>query len=247
MSRKTYSSDLSEAQWRAVEPFVARPDPRGNPGKYEKREVVNAILYVAREGCRWRALPGDLPPWEAVYDHFRRWRQRGVWESLAEELARADRRQAGRNPEPSVGIVDSQSVRARALGRSAAFMVENSSKAARAMLLPTQLAGCLRCGSPPPARATPPRQAPCSPRQKSAMGNWKPWWPTKATKPKRKPRPPAWGKPCRLSKKRGSKGLPNPPVALGHRAHLRLVWELPTPFQGLRAHGQKRRSLFLDR
>jgi len=92
MAEKTYPSDLSDAQWRAIEPFVERPDPRGNPGKYEKRSVVNAILYVAREGCRWRSLPVNFPPWEAVYDHFRRWRERGVWEELAQVLARADRR-----------------------------------------------------------------------------------------------------------------------------------------------------------
>lgn len=121
MAEKTYPSDMSEAEWRAVEPFVGRPDPRGNPGKYERRAVVNALLYVAREGCRWRALPHDFPPWESVYDHFRRWKKRGVWEALSQELARADRRRAGRDPEPSVAIIDSQSVKSAGSGEERGF------------------------------------------------------------------------------------------------------------------------------
>src|SRR5215210_1225978 len=121
MAEKTYPSDLSDAQWRAIEPFVERPDPRGNPGKYEKRSVVNAILYVAREGCRWRSLPVNFPPWEAVYDHFRRWRERGVWEELAQVLARADRRRAGRETEPSVAIIESQSVKSAGSGEERGF------------------------------------------------------------------------------------------------------------------------------
>jgi putative transposase len=121
MAEKSYPSDLSDAQWRVIEPFVGRPDPRGNPGKYEKRSVVNAILYVAREGCRWRSLPVNFPPWEVVYDHFRRWRERGVWEELAQVLARADRRRSGRETAPSVAIIDSQSVKTAGSGEERGF------------------------------------------------------------------------------------------------------------------------------
>src|SRR5215210_6351154 len=121
MVKKTYPSDLSDAQWRAIEPFMARPDPRGNPGKHDKRLMVNAILYVAREGCRWRSLPHDFPPHQTVYDHFRRWRERGVWEQLAETLARADRLRSGREPQPSVAIIDSQSVKSASSGEERGF------------------------------------------------------------------------------------------------------------------------------
>ena len=121
MSQKRYPSDLSDAQWEAIKPFVERPDPRGNPGKHDKRRVVEAILYVAREGCRWRSLPHDFPPWETVYDHFRRWQERGVWEELAAALARADRRRAGREPEPSVALIDSQSVKSAGSGEERGF------------------------------------------------------------------------------------------------------------------------------
>ena len=116
MSQKRYPSDLSDAQWAAVEPFVGRPDPRGNPGKYPRRRILEGLLYVLNEGCRWRALPHDFPPWESVYDHFRRWKERGVWPELAEALARADRITQGRQPEPSVALIDSQSVKSTGAG-----------------------------------------------------------------------------------------------------------------------------------
>ena len=121
MSQKKYPSDLSDAQWRAIEPFVKRSDPRGNPGKYDKRRVVEAILYLLREGCRWRSLPHDFPPWESVYDHFRRWQERGVWADLALALARADRRQQGREVQPSVALIDSQSVKSAGAGEERGF------------------------------------------------------------------------------------------------------------------------------
>ena len=121
MSQKRYPSDLSEAQWRAIEPFVGRPDPRGNPGKYPRRRILEGLLYVLREGCRWRSLPHDFPPWESVYDHFRRWKERAVWPELAAALARADRIKAGRQPDPSVALIDSQSVKSAGSGEERGF------------------------------------------------------------------------------------------------------------------------------
>ena len=73
MSRKAYPSDLTDAQWAIAEPLVPKPFPRGRPRKSDLREVVNAILYVVREGCSWRALPHDLPPWRTVYNYFDAW------------------------------------------------------------------------------------------------------------------------------------------------------------------------------
>ena len=75
----SYPSDLSDAQWQKIEPLFARSDPRGARSKFPKRRVVEAILYRLREACRWRALPHDFPPWDTVYDHWRRWQKRGVW------------------------------------------------------------------------------------------------------------------------------------------------------------------------
>lgn len=74
-----YSSDLKDQEWQSLAHRFDRPDPRGNPGKYAKRDIVNAILYVLKCRIPWRMLPKDFPPWDTVYDHYRRWIKRGVW------------------------------------------------------------------------------------------------------------------------------------------------------------------------
>jgi putative transposase len=67
-----YPSDLTDKEWELLAPFFQRSDPRGNPGKFAKRDIVNAILYVTKGGIQWRMMPKDFPPWDTVYDHFRR-------------------------------------------------------------------------------------------------------------------------------------------------------------------------------
>src|SRR6516162_8093873 len=111
MSRKAYPSDLTDAQWAIAEPLVPKPFPRGRPRKSDLREVVNAILYVVREGCSWRALPHDLPPWRTVYNYFDAWSGDGTWERLLTALRRKARVQAGRPETPSACCIDSQSVK----------------------------------------------------------------------------------------------------------------------------------------
>lgn len=75
------------------------------------REIVNAILYVDRNGTTWRALPHDFPPWRTVYHYFRAWRLDGTWERIHEALRDRVRAEAGRKPSPSAAILDSQSVK----------------------------------------------------------------------------------------------------------------------------------------
>ena len=77
MSRAVYSTDLTDAEWRILEPLVPAVKPGGRPAKYSRREVVNAIRYVLRTGCAWRLLPHDLPPWQLVYHYFWVWRRDG--------------------------------------------------------------------------------------------------------------------------------------------------------------------------
>ena len=119
----SYPSDLSDAQWTLIEPFFTRPDPRGAKPKYTRRRIVEGILYRLREGCRWRALPSDFAPWESVYDHWRRWKKRGLWARVVqvlntrhreEELGRARRA-------PRHAILDSQSVKSAAEGEARGF------------------------------------------------------------------------------------------------------------------------------
>lgn len=113
--RSVYDSDLSDEQWQLVSRFI--PETRSNaqsggrPAKYARREILNAILYVARTGCQWRMLPHDLPNWRTVYTYFVRWHDAGVFENINDRLRITVRVAAGRNPEPSAGIIDSQSVK----------------------------------------------------------------------------------------------------------------------------------------
>ena len=106
-----YPSDLTNLEWEGIKHFFDRPDPRGNKGYHEKRNIVNAILYVIKGGIQWRMLPNDFPPWQTVYDHFNRLNKRGIWEQVLDFLNTKSRIKEGRNPEPSYAIVDSQSVK----------------------------------------------------------------------------------------------------------------------------------------
>ena len=118
MSRKAYPSDLTDEQWALVEPDVPSPVPGGRPRKTDMREVVNAILYLTREGCSWRALPHDFPPWKTVYNYFRDWAGDGTWDRLLTALRPQTRLKAGRRPTPSACCIDSQSAKSACGGEA---------------------------------------------------------------------------------------------------------------------------------
>src|SRR5215216_6647817 len=109
VSRRGYPSDLTDAQWALIEPLLPEPSTGGRPEKHPRREIVNAILYVVRSGCPWRYLPADLPPWQTVYWYFTAWEETQVTEKMLAELRIKARVQDGRNPQPSAGVIDSQS------------------------------------------------------------------------------------------------------------------------------------------
>jgi putative transposase len=111
MPRRRYPTDLTDAQWAILEPLIPAPKPGGRPCRWERREIVNGILYVLRAGGAWRLLPHDLPPWQTVYHYFRRWRLDGTWERINTTLREQVRVRAGRSPTPSGAILDSQSVK----------------------------------------------------------------------------------------------------------------------------------------
>ncbi len=114
MERKVYSTDLTDAQWQRLQEHLpkAATGRTGRPRKHELREVVNALFYQLRNGGAWRNLPHDLPPWETVYDQFRRWRNDGTLEVLHLDLRALLRKQSGRQTSPSAAVLDSQSVKA---------------------------------------------------------------------------------------------------------------------------------------
>jgi transposase len=116
-----YPSDITDAEWLLVEPWLR--GARGPlPDDEQLRAKFNAILYVARTGCPWRYLPHDFPPWNTVAKTFYRWVKRGVWTKIEDVLRREIRVRAGREPEASAAIVDSQSVKTTEKGGSRATM-----------------------------------------------------------------------------------------------------------------------------
>ena len=105
-----YPSDLKDGQWQVLRGLLPKPAKRGRRPLC-RRLILNAIMYVNRTGCQWRALPRDFPKWKTVYTIFWRWRRDGVWQRIHEALCRQVRKQIGKKPTPSVAIVDSQSIR----------------------------------------------------------------------------------------------------------------------------------------
>ena len=111
VTRKAYSSDLTRKQFKRLLPLLPAALPGGRPRSVDSHEILNAILYVLRNGCVWRDLPHDLPPWQTAYAYKRRFERDGSWPAINRILLRQTRKAAGRDPEPSAAIVDSQSVR----------------------------------------------------------------------------------------------------------------------------------------
>jgi putative transposase len=114
--RRLYSTDLSDAEWACLEEHLPSPKSDGRPRVHSLREILDAIFYVVKSGCPWRLLPHDFPPWKTVYHYFRFWRLDGTWERMHAALRQRVRVRLERNPQPSAGIVDSQSVKTTGVG-----------------------------------------------------------------------------------------------------------------------------------
>ena len=115
---RRYPSDSTDAEWALLEPLLPVPAWQagrgGRPETHCRRAVVDAIRYVIHNGCVWRAVPADFPPWRTVYGIYQRWNRRGGTHALHDALRGLARRAAGRAAEPTAAVIDSQSVRAAA-------------------------------------------------------------------------------------------------------------------------------------
>ena len=106
-----YPSDMTNAQWAIIEPLVPLPKHGGRPRTTDMREVINAIFYITRTGCQWRLLPQDFPPWTTVQGYFYEWSKTDVLAKMNDAMVAAVRTIEGRFPDPTAGVIDSQSVK----------------------------------------------------------------------------------------------------------------------------------------
>ena len=115
--RQTYPSDLTDAQWKVIKPLYSNM----RVYKWSKRELTNALIYVAKTGCQWRQLPHDFPPFQTVYSFYRRAKEKNLWDKILELLVEKTRQQAEKDTEPSYAIIDSQSVKTVYKGEERGF------------------------------------------------------------------------------------------------------------------------------
>ena len=134
-----YPSDLTDAEWRLIEPMIPQEQRGGRPRKTDMREVMNAVRYVLRTGCQWRQLPKDFPPRSTVYAYFWDWSRYGVLDRIHHTLLVACREAEGREASPTAAIIDTQAVKATEKGAAAgiplATMRARKSKASSATRL----------------------------------------------------------------------------------------------------------------
>ncbi len=110
-----YPSNLTREQFAVIEPMLPKAKPGGRNREVDLFEIINAILYVLVEGCRWRALPANFPKWQTAYTYLRNWRIAGTWITIHDELRRRERILSGREESPSEAAIDSQSVKSAAM------------------------------------------------------------------------------------------------------------------------------------
>jgi transposase len=104
--KKKYETDLTDRQWEEIKPLFSKMRKR----KWDKRKLVNGVLYLVKTGCQWRNLPNDFPPYSTVHSFYRRARLSGLWDNILDHMVKVTREKAGLEENPTVALIDSQTV-----------------------------------------------------------------------------------------------------------------------------------------
>jgi transposase len=118
-----YDTSLTDGEWAVIEPLLPVRNPRhgGRPLKYDRRLILNTILYVLRTGCAWRHVPHDLAPWDAAYRWFAAWSADGTWARVHQALRDQVRERGGRDRQPTAAVLDSQSAKSAEGGEAIGY------------------------------------------------------------------------------------------------------------------------------
>ena len=106
--RKAYDTDLTDEQWKLIESLMWKS---GNKSKWEKRQLINAVLYLVDSGCNWRQLPHDFPPYTTVLNFYKKAVWEGLWDKILKMLVQKTRETSGKSENPTCALIDSQSVK----------------------------------------------------------------------------------------------------------------------------------------
>lgn len=129
-----YDTDVTDAQWKLLNPLMPKAKRRGRP-RTPLRTVINGILYVVKSGCGWRLLPKNFPPWKTVYHYFRCWSLDGTWSALNDRLRARVRGTHGKDCRPTAAVLDSQTVRSDPHGGEVGYDAGKKTKGRKRFLL----------------------------------------------------------------------------------------------------------------